>query len=95
MIKPFGKLAVEDQAVVREVMERIYLEIDQASITDNTEALSALVKHGLERVAPNAAEIPKWTQRVVESNRALAENGVISRELQDEMLGHLAEFRAR
>lgn len=93
--KPFGKLSQADQAVVREVMEHIYLKIDQASIKDNTDALAALVKQGLERVAPDAAELPQWTQRVVESNRNLAQSGVISKELQDEMMGHLTEFRAR
>lgn len=93
--KPFAKLASEDQAIVREVMERIYRKIDQASIKDNINALAALVEHGLVRVAPEATEVPQWSQRVVESNRSLVASGAISKELQDEMLGYLAEFRAQ
>lgn len=93
--KPFGRLSSDDQAVVREVMERIYLKIDQASINDNAAALDALVKSGLQRVAPVAEEIPQWSQRVIESNRNLANSGVISQALQDEMMNHLAEYRAR
>lgn len=93
--KPFGRLSSDDQAVVREVMERIYLKIDQASISDNVAALDALVKSGLQRVAPVADEIPQWSQRVIESNRNLAQSGFISQALQDEMMNHLAEYRAR
>jgi TRAP-type C4-dicarboxylate transport system substrate-binding protein len=92
--KPFGRLSEEDQAVVREVMERIYLKIDAASISDNTEALAALEKQGLKLVKPVQDEIPRWREIVAESNRQLAGKGVITQARQDEMLSYLSEYRA-
>ena len=92
--KPFSRLSEEDQAVVREVMERIYQKIDKASIQDNTDALEALVNQGLKKVEPDQAEVPRWRELVAESNRKLAEQGVVSKTLMEEMFVHLAEFRA-
>jgi len=91
--KPFSKLTEPDQAVVRDVMEQIYLKIDQASISDNTKALAALVEKGLKMVDPVDEEIPAWRERVSESNRQLAKNGIVSEELLQEMLTHLEAFR--
>jgi TRAP-type C4-dicarboxylate transport system substrate-binding protein len=92
--KPFSRLSEPDQAVVREVMERIYQKIDKASIQDNTKALEALVEQGLEMVKPVQAEIPRWREIVTESNRRLADQGVVSKSLINDMFAHLVEFRA-
>jgi hypothetical protein len=75
-------------------MERIYLKIDAASISDNTEALAALEQQGLERIQPVQEEISQWRERVAASNRKLAEEGVLSLALVDEMNAHLARYRA-
>lgn len=92
--KPFSRLSAPDQAVVREVMEAIYVKIDQASISDNTESLDALVEKGLKMVSPVASEIPAWRQRVADSNLSLARQGVVSQERYTEMLGHLEDYRS-
>jgi TRAP-type C4-dicarboxylate transport system substrate-binding protein len=89
----FSGLSAEDQAVVREVLERIVLKIDAASIRDNTEALRALRDSGLEMVPPEAAEVPRWRELVAASNRALAAEGVVNEALMTEMLAHIADFR--
>ena len=75
-------------------MERIYKKIDQTSIQDNTEALEALVKQGLEKIEPIQSEVPRWRELVAESNRQLADQGVVNKVLMDEMFAHLAAFRA-
>ena len=92
--KPFSRLLETDQVVVREVMERIYQKIDMASIQDHSDALKALVEQGLKMVEPIHAEIPRWREIVAESNRQLADQGVVSKSMIDEMFAHLAEFRA-
>ena len=92
--KPFSRLTPADQSVVREVMERIYRKFDVASITDNTEALQALRDSGLQLIEPDTADIHVWREKVAESNRALAKQGSVDLELMDEMLAHLADYRA-
>jgi TRAP-type C4-dicarboxylate transport system substrate-binding protein len=90
----FSRLGADDQAVVREVLERIVLKIDAASIRDNAEALQALRDSGLEMVPPDAAEVPRWRELVAESNRALATEGAVNEALMNEMLAHIADYRA-
>ena len=92
--KAFSRLSTGDQAVVREVMERIYQKIDEVSVTTNEEALAALVDKGLKMVEPDAGQIPLWRERVARSNRDLARRGVISESLLNEMLAHLQTYRA-
>jgi TRAP-type C4-dicarboxylate transport system substrate-binding protein len=90
----FGRLSEDDQAVVRDVMERIYRKLDEASIADNTNALAALVSHGLSMVPPADSEVPLWRERVTGSNRELAAASAFSQDLMDEMLQHLETYRA-
>ncbi|NND45887.1 MAG: TRAP transporter substrate-binding protein DctP [Xanthomonadales bacterium] len=92
--KAFARLSGPDQAVVREVMEGIYRHIDEVSIQTNEDALAALVQQGLKMVPPDQGQIPRWRERVAQSNRDLAKRGVISEALLDEMLAHLEAFRA-
>jgi TRAP-type C4-dicarboxylate transport system substrate-binding protein len=92
--KQFSKLSEPDQMVVREVMERIYEKADEVSITDNIEALAALVEKGLEMVEPNTTDVPRWREIVHESNLQIAKQGMVSETLQQEMLSHLADFRS-
>lgn len=91
--RAFNRLAPEDQAVVRQVMEGIYREFDRASIADNEKALRALQEKGLRMVAPQAENLPLWKARVAESNRRLAAEGVINGALMQELLDHLEEYR--
>jgi hypothetical protein len=79
---------------VREILEQIIVRIDAASVADNADALSALRDNGLQMVEPDHSEVPTWREKVSASNHALAQQGVISLELLDEMLGHLEDFRA-
>ena len=92
--KPFSQLTEGDRAIVREVMEAIYRNFDARSIRDNAEALEALVGHGLELVEPEHEQVPQWKTRVSESNRAMAEQGLVSKALLDEMMALLEEFRS-
>ena len=92
--KHFSRLTSEDQAVVREVMERTYKKIDTASIADDSKALQALVDSGLELVNPDQAEVSSWRRKVDESNRMLVERGALSPEIVDEMFAHLADYRS-
>jgi TRAP-type C4-dicarboxylate transport system substrate-binding protein len=90
----FGKLDPADRAIVREVMEKIYLKIDAASVTDNTDALQALQQSGLEMVAPETTEIARWREMVAQSNRTMAEQGIVPADLMAEMLAYIADFRS-
>lgn len=91
--KYFEKLSPGDRAIVREVMERAYRDLDEASVEDDHEALEALKKTGLEIVQTAPDESLRWRDKVLESNQSLAAQGVLDKDTMDEMLRHLADFR--
>ena len=91
--RAFKRLKPNDQAIVREVMTRLYKEYDEKSATDDIEAKAALVKSGVTRVAVNADDAAELRRIVLASNRKMGEAGHFSLDLYDEMLGYVDEYR--
>lgn len=90
----FSKIAPEDQQVVREVMEGIYRKFDKYGVSDNEEAMNALLDSGLEKVAPDSSEVEEWRAIVQSSHRKLAQDGVFDLALYDRIQSLLSTFRA-
>lgn len=56
----FDKLSAADQAVVREVMTKVYKTIDAQNKTDSEDARQALINQGVKFVKLSAQEKPEW-----------------------------------
>jgi len=83
--KVFDKLSVEDRGVVRDVMERIYRQIDAQNRKDNEKASVALGTQGLKIVEFNPGEVEKMRANVTETVLALGRKGAFSLPLYQEM----------
>ena len=92
--RAFNRLKPDDQAVVREVMTRLYREYDAKSAIDDIEAKEALVNSGVQRVVVDPADAAEIRRVVLASNRRLGQQGEFSLDLYDEMLGHIEEYRS-
>jgi TRAP-type transport system periplasmic protein len=92
--KAFERLEVADQNVVREVMSGIYARIDAASEKESAAAAEALINVGLSEVLPDAGEFEAIRARMVDTNRAMAQQGMFSMAALEEMQGYIAEYRA-
>ena len=92
--KAFSKISPHDQVVVREVMEAIYEKLDETSIADNEEAMQALLKSGLQLVLPAGEQVPRWRDLVSASNHNLANQGIFSAELLEQLTAHLNTYRS-
>lgn len=92
--KVFNRLQPGDQAIVREVMERVYQGFDQQGDADNKAAYQALLDDGITSVKPDSDQLDAWYRNVQESNRKLAGEGVVSLDLLLEIECHVAAFRA-
>jgi TRAP-type C4-dicarboxylate transport system substrate-binding protein len=91
----FDKISGPDQQVVREVFGRVYQDFDRQNKLDDSEAFKALIDSGLQIVNPDESEIASWRKPVQASNQDLADRGVISQELLDQMLAYIAGYRAQ
>jgi len=91
--KAFDKISPEDQAIVREVMGRIYENFDKMNLVDNDAAFEALVNSGIEAVELDEEEFTRTRKVLLASNRQLGEQGKFTLELYDELMRYLDEYR--
>ena len=92
--RAFSRIAPEDQVVVREVMEGIYRKFDKYGVSDNEEAMQALLASGLEAIRPDPVEVAGWREVVRDSNRQLAQDEVFDPALYDRIQELLLQYRA-
>lgn len=91
--KAFQRLDTADQQVVREVMGRVYAAVDARSQQESANAIDALLTVGLQNVEPRPGEFEKMRDITVETNRKMAEDGMFSLELLEQMQSHLEDYR--
>ncbi len=91
--KYFDRIAAPDQAVVRDVMERIYLGFDKQGNEDNKEAYKALLSDGIQPVTPDLGQVAEWRSAVQKSNSRLANEGVIDNALLSEIRCYIDAYR--
>ena len=89
----FSKLSAGDQQVVRDVMEGIYRKFDQYGVSDNEEAMQALLDNGLELVEPDPVQVSEWREIVRQSNLKLAREGVFDLALLERVNDLLETYR--
>lgn len=79
--KFFERLQPDDQAIVREVMEGVYLKFDQQGDAENAAAHQALLGDGIQSVSLDTKQMGVWKAAVRDSNHKLAAEGVIDLQL--------------
>ncbi|MEM1412704.1 MAG: TRAP transporter substrate-binding protein DctP [Pseudomonadota bacterium] len=91
--RPWSKIDAADQAIVREVMERIYRDFDEQGIAEDEEAMAALISQGLELVEMTPSEVASWDELFMQTNMTAGQDGVFDVELLEALQCHLSVFR--
>lgn len=91
--RAFNRIDDADQAVVRDVMSRIYAEWDAENQQDADNALQALIKSGIEAIEPAPGEQEKLQDLMQRQNRVMADKGLFSESLLEEVLTHINTYR--
>ncbi len=92
--KSFSKLAPADQAVVREVMGRVFKEIDAQNRKDNVSAYNALLKQGIKAVKPTPAEVADWEKNAELASAQMVKDGIVSQQSASQLDSLLTAFRS-
>ena len=91
--KVFDRLQTDDQLIVREVMERVYQGFDEQGNEDNIQAFQALLDDGIKAVNPDQGQVQAWHDAIQKSNHQLAEEGVLSLALLNEIECYVSAYR--
>ena len=83
-----------DQAVLREVMTKLYKHFDAQNRIDNAKAENALRANGMQFLELDPAEVPVWRASTAAAMDKLAASGSISADLLREARSHVQEYRA-
>jgi len=93
--KAFSKISAEDQTVIREVMGRVFREIDRQNRKDNIKALDALRKQGIQFIKPSGEAMREWYDKALDVQRQLIEKGKLSQEIVSRLENLLNEYRSK
>ena len=93
--KAFDKLSKQDQQITRDVMGRVFNELDKQNRLDNKSAFGALKSQGIEMVKPDQEQLKEWRGNAYEARLQLIKSGKISNEVMQTVDQHLNDFRNR
>ena len=93
--KAFAKISSHDQRIFRNVMGRIFRELDRLNREDNVNALEALRKQGVEFIKPSREALAKWCADAREVPRRLINAGKLSQGMVNTLETLLKDYRSR
>jgi TRAP-type C4-dicarboxylate transport system substrate-binding protein len=93
--KVFEKLSPDDQRVFREIMGRVFQELDRLNRQDNVKAREALRKQGIEFVKPDADDLKQWYDKAAAIPERLVKAGKLSREMVNTLESLLEDYRSK
>lgn len=91
--KAFSRMDEKDQAVVREVMGRVFRDIDQQNRKDNLAAYAALLKQGIKPVKPTPDELSEWSRYSGMASEQMEKQGIVSTQAASQFNAYLAAYR--
>lgn len=93
--KAFARIAPQDQSVVREVMEQAWREMDTMNRADNSRALKAIQRQGIDFIEPREQLHAAWYDLGANVNRQIVERGYITPAMAALLEKHLEDYRSR
>lgn len=91
--KAFEKLKADDQAIVKEVMAKVFNNLNTINRADNKKAYSALQQQGIEFVTTGKQAEAEWINSVKDATQGLIHTGVINRDITQLLYKHIDDFR--
>jgi len=93
--RAWKKISAADQAIVREVLDRVNRELDRETRQSDKDAREALRNQGLEFVRPSDAELVRWRSIADATAKRLQADGTYSPEILGRLRQLLDEYRSR
>jgi TRAP-type C4-dicarboxylate transport system substrate-binding protein len=91
----FARISSEDQQIFREIMGRIFHELDRMNREDNVKALEALRNQGVKFIKPLAKAMEKWYHDAEAVPKRLIRAGKLSRDMVNTLERLLKDYRSK
>ncbi|OQX25066.1 MAG: C4-dicarboxylate ABC transporter [Desulfobacteraceae bacterium IS3] len=91
--KAFEQILPEDQKAVREILGRVFREIDRQNREDNVKALEVLRNQGIEFVKPPQDAMKEWHEKSASLPKLLVETEKLSQEMLNILEKNIETFR--
>ena len=89
------KLSTQDRAILKEVMEERFQQINGQSRRDNLNAQEALKRQGITFNSPSRDQMTEWRMYINQAIKKLRNRNGFSIKLLEKLQDHLETFRAR
>ena len=89
------RLSEADRGVLQEELRSVYEKINDKAEAESQNAIAALEKIGIKRVAPDDGQLEELQGIMSEANRDMAEEGIFPVSVFDEMQRHVREYRSQ
>lgn len=93
--KTFSKLSEPDQQIVRQVMEKIFDELNQQNRKDNISAFAALQSQGIKLSNPSAQQRTLWNIKAEAASQNLVDKGELSADSLKQLESLLSTYRTQ
>jgi TRAP-type C4-dicarboxylate transport system substrate-binding protein len=93
--RAFSKISPNDQRIFRDIMGRIFRELDRLNREDNVNALEALRKQGIKFISPIPEALDIWRHEAEAVPERLVSAGKLSQDMVDTLETLLKECRSK
>jgi TRAP-type C4-dicarboxylate transport system substrate-binding protein len=91
--KAFNKIEAADQAIVRQVMQQVFKEINTQNRKDNVAAYNSLLKQGIKPITPSAKDLVEWEKAGDEASVRIEKAGVVNAATWKSLQEYLKTFK--
>ncbi|PCI48692.1 MAG: C4-dicarboxylate ABC transporter [Moraxellaceae bacterium] len=93
--KSFSKLSQPDQKIVRQVMEKIFDDLNQQNRKDNISAFAALQSQGIKLSNPTPQQLSLWNIKAEAASQNLVDKGELSADSLKQLESLLSTYRTQ
>ena len=91
--KSFASISLQDQDLVRELLDGVFKNVDGGNRTDNEKARKALISQGIKVISPSEEDRADWESVAKKSIDDLVASGEITAEVVSTFNQHLDRYR--
>jgi TRAP-type C4-dicarboxylate transport system substrate-binding protein len=91
--RAFNRIKPEDQAIVREIMAKVFTEIDAQNRLSDKQAVEAMEQQGIQFVDITKNDIIEWKRIAANARNQMISKGAYTKDLVEQINSGLKEYR--